>query len=61
MTRPVSRWTIRSVLCASLLIVALDATVLHVAVPALTEDLRPGAQDLLWIGGRLSADRRLTC
>jgi DHA2 family multidrug resistance protein-like MFS transporter len=49
MTRPVSRWTILSVLCASLLIVALDATVLHVAVPALTEDLRPGAQDLLWI------------
>ncbi|WP_435175731.1 MFS transporter [Actinacidiphila sp. bgisy145] len=49
MTRQVSRWTILVVLCASLLIVALDATVLHVAVPALTEDLRPGAQDLLWI------------
>ncbi|WP_329370831.1 MFS transporter [Streptomyces sp. NBC_00669] len=49
MTRPVSRWTILVVLCASLLIVALDATVLHVAVPALTEDLRPGSQDLLWI------------
>lgn len=49
MTRPVSRWTILVVLCASLLIVALDATVLHVAVPALTEDLRPGGQELLWI------------
>jgi MFS transporter, DHA2 family, multidrug resistance protein len=49
MTRPVSRWTILVVLCVSLLIVALDATVLHVAVPALTEDLRPGSQDLLWI------------
>ncbi|HEY5833807.1 MFS transporter [Streptomyces sp.] len=49
MTRPASRWTILVVLCVSLLIVALDATVLHVAVPALTEDLRPGAQDLLWI------------
>ncbi len=49
MTRPVSRWTILVVLCVSLLIVALDATVLHVAVPALTEDLRPGAQTLLWI------------
>jgi DHA2 family multidrug resistance protein-like MFS transporter len=49
MARPVSRWTILVVLCVSLLIVALDATVLHVAVPALTEDLRPGAQDLLWI------------
>src|SRR5690349_20935644 len=49
MTRQVSRWTILVVLCVSLLIVALDATVLHVAVPALTEDLRPGAQQLLWI------------
>ena len=49
MTRPASRWTILVVLCVSLLIVALDATVLHVAVPALTEDLRPGSQDLLWI------------
>jgi DHA2 family multidrug resistance protein-like MFS transporter len=49
MTRPTSRWTVLVVLCVSLLIVALDATVLHVAVPALTGDLRPGAQDLLWI------------
>ncbi|MBY8878551.1 MFS transporter [Actinacidiphila acidipaludis] len=49
MTRQVNRWTILLVLCVSLLIVALDATVLHVAVPALTEDLRPGAQQLLWI------------
>jgi MFS transporter, DHA2 family, multidrug resistance protein len=49
MTRPVSRWTVLVVLCASLLIVALDATVLHVAVPSLTEELRPGDQELLWI------------
>ncbi|MEE4546194.1 MFS transporter [Streptomyces sp. V4-01] len=49
MARPVSRWTVLVVLCVSLLIVALDATVLHVAVPALTEDLRPGDQQLLWI------------
>src|SRR5690348_17758011 len=49
MTQQVSRWTILVVLCVSLLIVALDATVLHVAVPALTEDLRPGDQQLLWI------------
>jgi DHA2 family multidrug resistance protein-like MFS transporter len=47
--RQAGRWTILVVLCVSLLIVALDATVLHVAVPALTEDLHPGAQDLLWI------------
>jgi DHA2 family multidrug resistance protein-like MFS transporter len=43
------RWTVLLVLCVSLLLVALDATVLHVAVPAVTEDLRPGAIELLWI------------
>ncbi|MFC7219382.1 MFS transporter [Streptomyces polyrhachis] len=43
------RWTILVVLCSSLLLVALDATVLHVAVPSLTEDLRPSATALLWI------------
>ena len=44
-----SRWTVLVVLCLSLLLVAVDATVLHVAVPAVTEDLRPGAIELLWI------------
>ncbi|MFF3196297.1 MFS transporter [Streptomyces misionensis] len=44
-----NRWVVLVVLCASLLLVALDATVLHVAVPAVTEDLRPGATELLWI------------
>lgn len=48
-TRPVNRWTVLVVLCISLLLVALDATVLHVAVPAVTEDLHPGAIQLLWI------------
>ncbi|KNB49633.1 MFS transporter [Streptomyces caatingaensis] len=43
------RWTVLVVLCASLLLVAVDATVLHVAVPAVTEDLRPSAIQLLWI------------
>ncbi|WP_405446427.1 MFS transporter [Streptomyces achromogenes] len=43
------RWVVLVVLCVSLLLVALDATVLHVAVPAVTEDLRPGAVELLWI------------
>nr|WP_165989892.1 MFS transporter [Streptomyces sp. YIM 98790] len=38
-----------AVLCVSLLLVAIDATVLHVAVPAVTEDLRPGPVELLWI------------
>jgi DHA2 family multidrug resistance protein-like MFS transporter len=44
-----NRWAVLVVLCISLLLVALDATVLHVAVPAVTEDLRPGAIELLWI------------
>ncbi|MFG2599871.1 MFS transporter [Streptomyces sp. NPDC048462] len=44
-----NRWVVLVVLCLSLLLVALDATVLHVAVPAVTEDLRPSATGLLWI------------
>lgn len=44
-----NRWAVLVVLCVSLLLVAVDATVLHVAVPAVTEDLRPGAIELLWI------------
>ncbi|MEU2545874.1 MFS transporter [Streptomyces roseolus] len=44
-----NRWAVLVVLCVSLLLVALDATILHVAVPSLTEDLRPGATELLWI------------
>ncbi len=44
-----NRWVVLVVLCVSLLLVAVDATVLHVAVPAVTEDLKPGAVQLLWI------------
>ncbi|GHF40994.1 MFS transporter [Streptomyces mashuensis] len=44
-----NRWTVLVVLCVSLLLVAVDATVLHVAVPAVTEDLRPSGIQLLWI------------
>ncbi|MEU1280422.1 MFS transporter [Streptomyces sp. NPDC005805] len=44
-----NRWVVLFVLCVSLLLVALDATVLHVAVPAVTEDLRPSGVQLLWI------------
>jgi DHA2 family multidrug resistance protein-like MFS transporter len=44
-----NRWVVLVVLCVSLLLVAVDATVLHVAVPAVTEDLRPSAIELLWI------------
>lgn len=46
---PANRWTVLVVLCASLLLVAVDATVLHVAVPAVSEELRPGSVELLWM------------
>ncbi|GLF96030.1 MFS transporter [Streptomyces yaizuensis] len=38
-----------AVLCASLLLVAMDATILNVALPSLIEDLQPGAIAQLWI------------
>ncbi|MFI1286290.1 MFS transporter [Streptomyces sp. NPDC020858] len=44
-----NRWVVLAVLCVSLVLVALDATILHVAVPSVTEDLRPGPMELLWI------------
>ncbi|KJY17459.1 MULTISPECIES: MFS transporter [Streptomyces] len=44
-----NRWLVLAVLCVSLVLVALDATILHVAVPSVTEDLRPGPIELLWI------------
>ncbi|MFE9635676.1 MFS transporter [Streptomyces sp. NPDC006463] len=44
-----NRWVVLAVLCVSLVLVALDATILHVAVPSITEDLRPGSIELLWI------------
>ncbi|MFE7316283.1 MFS transporter [Streptomyces sp. NPDC057555] len=48
-TGGVNRWTVLTVLCVSLLFVALDTTILYVAVPSITEDLRPGPVELLWI------------
>jgi MFS transporter, DHA2 family, multidrug resistance protein len=47
--RPAGRWTVLIVLCTSLLLVSVDATVLHVAVPAVSRDLRPTSTQLLWI------------
>ncbi|MCX5408213.1 MFS transporter [Streptomyces sp. NBC_00335] len=44
-----NRWAVLAVLCVSLVLVALDATILHVAVPSVSEDLRPGPMELLWI------------
>ncbi len=43
------RWRVLAVLCAALVVVIIDVTVLHVAAPSITEDLRPSAVGLLWI------------
>ncbi|MFF2085237.1 MFS transporter [Nocardia sp. NPDC058176] len=43
------RWVMLGVLCASLLLVAMDATILNVALPSLIEDLHVGPLEQLWI------------
>ncbi|OWJ64212.1 MFS transporter [Inquilinus limosus] len=49
MTRSVNRWAILPVVSVALLLVAIDATVLHIAVPTLSRALGPSASQLLWI------------
>ncbi|WP_219462227.1 MFS transporter [Nonomuraea rhizosphaerae] len=44
-----NRWSILVLLCLSLLLITVDATVLHIAVPALTAALEPSSIQLLWI------------
>ncbi|MEV7010321.1 MFS transporter [Streptosporangium sp. NPDC051022] len=48
-SRGTGRWSILVLLCFSLLLIAVDATVLHIAVPALTAALEPTSVQLLWI------------
>jgi len=43
------RWAGLAVLSASLLLVVMDITILNVALPALSADLRPDSVQLLWI------------
>ncbi|MCW2815517.1 MAG: major facilitator superfamily 1 [Nocardioides sp.] len=43
------RWAGLAVLAASLLVVVMDMTILNVALPELTADLRPSAVEQLWI------------
>ncbi|MFE1768254.1 MFS transporter [Streptomyces angustmyceticus] len=43
------RWAALGVLCASLLMVGMDLTVLHVAVPTISRQLLPSGSELLWI------------
>ncbi|MGP3933773.1 MFS transporter [Nonomuraea sp. KM88] len=42
-------WTGLTVLILPTLLLSIDISVLHLAVPALTEDLRPTGSELLWI------------
>ncbi|MFJ1973575.1 MFS transporter [Streptomyces sp. NPDC087903] len=48
-TRP-GRWLALSVLVLAVLLVAVDATVLGLATPYISEDLKPSGTQLLWIG-----------
>ncbi|MEE6295679.1 MFS transporter [Georgenia wangjunii] len=43
------RWAALAVLMLPVLLVAVDNTVLSFAVPSISEDLRPGGTELLWI------------
>lgn len=43
------RWAGLTVLSASLLLVVMDMTILNVALPAISADLRPGSVELLWM------------
>lgn len=44
------RWAALSVLILAILLLAIDATVLYLAVPSLTEDLGATSTQILWIG-----------
>ncbi|MET8245195.1 MFS transporter [Streptomyces sp. NPDC005202] len=44
------RWLALSVLVLAVLLVAVDATVLGLATPYISEDLRPSGTQLLWMG-----------
>ncbi|MGC0378436.1 MFS transporter [Streptomyces sp. SAI-229] len=49
-TRRPGRWLALSVLVLAVLLVAVDATVLGLATPYISEDLAPTGSQLLWIG-----------
>lgn len=49
-TRSLGRWLALAVLVLAVLLVAVDATVLGLATPFLSEDLKPSGTQLLWIG-----------
>lgn len=48
-TTTTRRWAGLAVLCASLLVVVMDMTILSLALPAIAAELRPGAVEQLWM------------
>jgi DHA2 family multidrug resistance protein-like MFS transporter len=44
------RWAALAVLVGSMLLLAVDTTVLYLAVPSLTAELEPSSTQILWIG-----------
>jgi DHA2 family multidrug resistance protein-like MFS transporter len=52
--RAAGRWIALGVLVLAVLLVAVDATVLGLATPYLSEDLQPSGTQLLWIGDAYS-------
>ena len=46
---PRRRWLVLAVVSGGLLLCGIDLTVLHVAVPGMSRDLRPSGAELLWI------------
>ncbi|GAA0597367.1 MFS transporter [Streptomyces crystallinus] len=43
------RWIVLAILSGSLLLIAMDTTILNVAFPSLVADLQPGSVEQLWI------------
>ncbi|WP_433548852.1 MFS transporter [Streptomyces sp. CA-294286] len=43
------RWVVLAILSGSLLLIAMDTTILNVAFPSLVSDLQPGSVEQLWI------------
>lgn len=54
LARPRQRWTGLAVLVLAVTLVAVDATVLSLAIPSISETLRPSGTQLLWIGDAYS-------
>lgn len=43
------RWASLAVLTASLLVITMDMTILNIAIPEMSKELRPSSDQLLWI------------